>query len=138
MSLIFTPYGGSVADAVNMPANVFITFGVSGTVYSGVKFGADGNLYERQAAGGWSRFGTWLFSGLASTYYLSRTIDTGTLTTDAGAGPLQMNTDRIYDIQETSNGIFTTDVSFDISNDVSGTPIIKSQSWQFEVQRGNL
>lgn len=129
---------GSVTNAVQVPP--LLTFGralASGTVYSGAKFDADGSIYARAATGAWQLVATWLVAGSAATYYLSRTIDSGTLTTDAGAGPLQMNTDREYDIQKSSGlGVRTAMVSFSISNDVSGTPVVASGTYSFEVERG--
>lgn len=138
MTLLFIPRSGTPDNAVKMGSHIFFSIGTTGTIYSGVRFGADGSLYERQPAGGWSRFGTWLYNGTASTYYLSRSIDAGTLTTDAGAGPLQMNSNRDYDIQLSSNGSKTTSVTFDISDDVSGSPVIDTQTWTFNIERGLL
>lgn len=141
MNLMFIPLGGSsgpAGDVAQIIPNDFVTQGFSGTVFSGVKFDADGNIYERQTAGGWSSIGAWRLSGAASTFYVSRTIDTGSLTTDAGAGPLQMNTDRIYDIQRTSDGEDISRITFSISDDVSGSPVIANRTYMFNVIRGAL
>jgi hypothetical protein len=123
-------HGGSVSAAVVLPANNLTTTSGSIPVYSGLKIDADGNLYERTPNGGWSQFAVWLLAGTASTYYVSRTILTGTLTTDAGAGPLQLNADREYDVQ-TSKGTKDASVQFDIASDVSGTPIVASRTYTF-------
>ena len=70
-----------------------------------------------------------MLNGSAGDFYVSRTIDSGTLTTDAGAGPLQLNTDRDYSI----NGLNkTTQVSFEISDDVSGSPVRASVTYVFQ------
>ena len=125
MSLTFFINQGASASVVALPSNGFNTFGLSGSIYSGVKsgviysgvkFAADGMIYERQAAGGWSSIGTWLLNGTNSDFYIVRTIDSGTLTTDAGAGPLVLSTDREYDVQQSSVGTKTTFVSFEIQN----------------------
>ena len=99
MSLIQTLHGGVVTAAVHLPANAFVSTGGTLPIYSGLKIDADGGLYERAPAGGFNRFATWLLKGTASTYYVQRTIIDGSLTTDPGTGWLQLNTDRIYDIQ---------------------------------------
>ncbi len=74
-------------------------------VYSGVQFSSDGNMYAYQSAGGTTNIGSWLVKGAASDFYLVTTIDSGTLTTDAGRGPLQLNATRTYNcIDTTVNG----------------------------------
>lgn len=116
---------GVNANVVQIPAYaLFSNTGTTGTVYSGVRFGSDGNLYRRQAAGGWSVFGQWLVNGSASGFYLSRTINSGILTTDAGGGSLQLNTNRDYDVQTAIETTVSANVSFQISDDVSGSPIV--------------
>lgn len=130
MSLMPILHGGVVSAAVVLPANSFESLSFVVPIYSGLKIDADGNLYERTANGGWSQFAAWLLAGTASTYYVSRTILFGTLTTDAGAGPLQLNADREYDVQ-TSKGSKESSVRFDIASDVSGTPIVASRTYTF-------
>ena len=129
MSLMNFIHSGTESFAVVLPTQAFITVG-SGTVYSGLKIGTDGELYKRQAGGGWSRFATWLLIGTAANYYVSRTLIQGALTTDAGAGPLQLNADRIYDIQRTSTGSVVK-LKFDIASDVSGSPIVATKYYSF-------
>ncbi len=129
MSLMFISYGG-VGKNVNLPTNNFGNSVSSGLCFSGLRIGADGDLYERHPTGGWSRYGSWLNTGNASTYYVSRTIINGTLTTDAGAGPLQLNVNRDYDVQSAS-GEKTATVQFDIASDPSGTPIVDSIIYLF-------
>ena len=131
-------HSGTLANAVHIPSNEFATGGVSGTIFSGVKFDADGNMYERQAAGGWSNVGSWLLRGTNTTFYISRTEDSGTLTTDAGAGPLQMNADRIYDVQQAIDGEKMANVTFSISDDVSGSPVVATRTLIFTAIRGTL
>jgi len=129
MSLILFLGGGATSAAVQLPGNSFTSSGVA-PVYSGLKIAADGSLYERQNTGGWSRFGTWLLAGTNSNYYVSRTVNQGTLTTDAGAGPLQLNADRIYDVQ-VNVGDETVFIRFDIASDVSGSPIVATANYAF-------
>lgn len=135
MSLMRVNYGGAAPD-VNLPANIFITNLVSGLCYSGLRIGADGDLYERHPTGGWSRYGTWLFRGSAATYYVVRSVDSGVLTTDAGAGPLQLNANRDYDVQ-TSSGESDAVIQFDIADEATGTNIVTSIIYTFIAISGN-
>ncbi len=83
----------------------YTNFSIDASVYSGVKFDADGSMYAYNAGGSLANIGTWLVSGTNSTYYLVTTIDSGALTTDAGRGPLQLNTTRTYNcIDSVVNG----------------------------------
>ena len=116
----------------------------SGTIFApndafaGVKLDNDGLLYERKGGSVWTRpswtSGHWLNSGSAATFYASRTLISGTLTTDAGAGPLILSTDRIYDVQVTGTGNKVCIVDIDISDDVSGTPVIASARYTLEAE----
>lgn len=138
MSLTLFIHTGTASNAVRVPSGIdFSRSAVSGTVYSGAQFNSDGNLYARTADGAWQQITSWLVAGAASTYYISRTIDQGVLTTDAGAGPLQMNTTREYDRQKSGgSGLVTSMVTFSISNDVSGSPVVASGTYTFEAERG--
>lgn len=140
MSLINVLHAGTASFAVALSSNSFATSLGSGTCYSGLKIDADGNLYERNAAGGWSRFGTWLFIGTAANYYVQRTVASGSLTTDAG-GPagsgLQLNADRIYDVQ-TGFGEKEAVIKFEIATESAGTTIVATRSYTFFAQSGNL
>jgi len=131
MSLLFFTNGSAVSNAVQLPANNFRNR--PGDIipnYSGVKIDADGGLYEMTPGGGWSRYSTWLLAGTNTTYYVSRSVIEGSLTVDAGVGPLQCNADREYYI--TTNGpLKLTTVRFDLSNDSSGSPIVASASYVF-------
>jgi len=94
--------------------------------HAGVKIGSDGALYTQHALGGWSAVnGEWFVNGTAGGFYVSRTLESGALTTDAGAGPIQTNADRIYDIQEATTGLTKTAViTINISDDITGLPIL--------------
>ena len=131
MSLLFFTNGAAVTDAVQLPANNFRNRpGDIVPNYSGLKIDADGGLYEMTPGGGWSRFSTWLLAGTNTTYYASRSVTEGSLTVDAGVGPLQCNADREYYV--TTNGpLKTTTIVFELSNDSSGSPIVASASYTF-------
>jgi len=137
MSLMPQIMGGDPGDSANLPANEFFTQGFEGTAYSGVKFDNDGNIYERQYGGGWSSIGAWLLNGVNTAFYIAASINSGTLTTDAGAGPLQLNTDRVYDVQRTSDGEKLCIVSFRIV-DSGDTTTYASRTYRLETNRGLL
>lgn len=140
MSLLFftnSSSAGASGDVATLPINDFTTQGFTGTVYSGVKFDNDGNIYERQAGGGWSSIGAWLLSGTASDFYIKRTIDTGSLTTDGGAGPLILSTDRIYDLQRTTDGEDASRVTFSIV-DIGDSVVYANRTYRLNVIRGQL
>lgn len=132
MSLLFFTLGGSVSDAVQLPENNFRNDGqeLVSPSYSGLKIDADGGLYESTPGGGWSRYATWLLAGTNTTYYVSRTVAEGSLTVDAGAGPLQCNADREYYIT-TDGPLKITTVAFELSNDSSGSPIVARAIYTF-------
>lgn len=137
MSLTLFIPTGAAANAVQVPSVDLFRSAASGTVHCGVRFGSDGNIYVKTAAGAWQMHSTWLVAGAATTYYLSRVISAGTLTTDAGAGPLQMNANRDYDRQKSSgNGVVQTDLTFFISNDSSGSPVVASGDIRLIIERG--
>lgn len=120
--------GGYTPTGVQLQSNVFRSTG-TGTVYSGIKFGSDGGIYERQPAGGWSRKFSWLLSGTNSTFYVVRTVISGSLTTDAGAGPLVLSSDRIYDLQDSVDD--ECKVSFEIQ--IADTTVKASRTYDFQV-----
>lgn len=123
--LIQTIESGEVGDAVQLPNLSFVRAGSNNPVYAGVMFGADGVIYSYQANGGLSAVGNWLINGTNSDFYLSRTISSGTLESDAGAGPLQMNANRAYRVQDIAfAGSVQATVDFEISDDASGTPVV--------------
>lgn len=148
MSLMVVMLGSSVqpVDVSNQAATVPIVtvtqlsnFGSAPVVYSGVRFGADGNLYRRQSRGGWSRIDTWLHKGNADTWYLRRTTN-DSLTTDSGSSWLQMNADRDFDVQYSTpkaDGFATADVTFEISDEADGNPVFSGPKvYQFLAQVG--
>jgi len=96
----------------------------SGTAYSGVKFDNDGNLYVLRGTNNYGLLTAWLVKGSASSFYISRVIQSGSLNVDAGAGPIIMSTDRLYSIQRIFEGEQNATIDFEISSDVSGAPVL--------------
>jgi hypothetical protein len=135
MSLLRPLVGNIMGDVIILQNHYFATQASSGTVYSGVKFGSNGWLYARQANGGWSFFGVWLVSGANSNFNVTRVINSGTLTTDAGAGPLVLSADRIYDVQYSAPGLKTATVTFTIDS-ITPAETKASIAWTFEAEQG--
>ena len=52
MSLTLFIHSGASSNVVALPTANLFRFGITGTVFSGLRFNSDGNLYARQAAGG--------------------------------------------------------------------------------------
>ena len=125
MTLLHIPHTNIGGDAGGLPSAILSNTGdpAFGIIYSGIKFDADGDVYRRQVAGGWGRIGTWLLSGVNTDYSISRIINSGTLTTDAGSGDLQLNTDRIFDVQNsTPSSTETASILVTLSNWNGGSP----------------
>ena len=135
MSLIQFIHQGPTAEAAQLIEHDFRRFGLSGTIYSGLKLDDDGNLYARQTGGGWSNIGSWLLAGTNSGFFVTMVVDSGSLTTDGGAGPIVLSSDRIYDVQQSIIGVKTATISLEISNDVSGSPILASITHVFTAEK---
>lgn len=125
---------GPVSDAAQTPVlpDFSRTTNPPFTAYSGIKFDADGDIYARDGTATWQKVGTWLLVGTNTDFSVSRTIDSGTLETDAGAGPLQLNADRIYDVRETlSEETHAAAGTFTIENWNGGTPNVTYDARQY-------
>ena len=136
MSLILFTNGaaaGVSASVVALPENNFATVGTTSIVYSGVKFGSSGYISEQQPNGAWSVVGTWLLNGTNSDFYIVRGTPSSTLTTDAGAGPLALSTDRIYGVQRTGIGFKTSVIDFEIQN--VGTDVLASATYTLQAYK---
>ncbi len=128
---------GVVLQGVKLKDRTIDSFRISGTCHAGVRLGSDGILYRIQPNGGFSAIsGEWLLSGSAGSFFVQRTIVSGTLEDDAGAGFLQLNANRDYDNQKSTAGTKTTVVFFEISSDVSGVPIVDTATMTFECEQG--
>lgn len=133
MSLIQHIQMGETTESVQFITYDFTNILAQGLGYSGLRVDKDGDLYARQPAGNsWTNIGPWLINGAANGFWVTRVVDAGTLTTDAGAGPLVCNVTRDYDVQ-IGTGMKTATVSFELSNDVSGNPILASVTYLFKV-----
>lgn len=102
MSLLKTLHSGAGSNAVELLALELRRSRRETPCKSGIKIDSDGNIYKMQSNGGWSNAGQWLLYGTASSFNVSRTIESGSLTVDAGAGPLALSADREYSISNTT------------------------------------
>lgn len=98
--------------------------------HAGIKIDNDGNIYESNNSGdGWQLLCTWLIVGTNSDFQIVRSIESGTLTTDAGAGPLALGTDREYKNQQcVFGGTATTVITLTLEK-VSGSVFVDSREY---------
>lgn len=130
---------GTVSQGILITDREINNSRLSGTCHAGIKLGLDGVLSLIQADGGFSQItGEWLLAGTPADFYVQRTIISGTLQLDPGAGWLQLNVDRIYDKQLAFAGMLTAVVFFEIADDAGGTNIIDTATMTFVVEQGNL
>ncbi len=123
--------GVSIVNRIVQNSLVFIP------THSGVRLGLDGQLSTINAFGGINPIaGEWLITGSAAAFFVKRTIVSGTLEVDAGAGFLQLNADRTYENIKASAGTKTTEVFFEFSSDASGTPVVASATLILISQQG--
>ena len=107
---------------------------------SGVEYRSNGNERGSTGAGVYSTVrGAWLTSGTGAEVWLERTLNTGTLNnSDPGAGRLQMNSSRIYAVEDTSipGGPVTCNVTFDFYDAVSGGNLLDTVTFTLSAERG--
>ena len=128
---------GAGVDTVNIASTTLFNSRISGTCHAGVSLGSDGVLSHIQSNGGFSAIiGQWLVNGTASDFFVQRTIVSGTLQVDPGAGFLQLNVDRTYDNQRTGPGISTTELFLEVSSDISGVPIVETATFILICEQG--
>lgn len=111
------------ANTVNPPSSI---------AYSGLRFDNDGQIYRMSGGGAWNATATWLLDGAASSFYLFRTVDTGSLTNDDGDGT-QMNTADIDFWVSTTTEWFTktAKVTFNITSDAGGSNVLATRQYTF-------
>ena len=136
MSLIFFIHSGAASNVVALPTSSLITSSDTGTVFSGLKFDDDGNLYKRQAGGGYSVIDAWLLSGTASDFTLVSVLDVGDLSsgTDAGRSVI-LGTDRAYDVTISAPGSITATVTYDIELTADPGVSLANQTYIFRAIR---
>ncbi len=137
MSLTLFIGSGASTNIVALPTSILFNLGTTGTIFSGLKFDNDGNLYKRQAAGGYTSIGAWLLTGTAGDFTLVSTLDSGTLTTDAGRS-VTMGSDRAFDVQQSVDGLKLATLTYDIELTASPGVSLVNRSYNFRAERGLL
>jgi len=99
--------------------------------YSGIRFGSDGNIYKMTKTGAWQGTGSaWLLDGSAASYYLIRSVTSGSLNNDDDGTLQQMNANLDYSLFETlSWSTNTANITFSIADDAGGTNILATRSY---------
>lgn len=127
---------GSVSDSVKLTNRTVFRDRTGAQCHSGIQTNASGVLNLVQNNGGLSAVsGEWLLTGSAAGFWIQRTINSGTLETDPGAGFLQMNTSRLYENIQTGSGLKTTEVFFEISSDISGVPVVETATHTYHSEQ---
>ena len=128
--------GSVTAAVVQTPAIDLSNQGTNTTVYSGIRWDSDGDIYKLSTSGAWNSAATWLLSGAASSYYLFRTVDSGTLDVDDGDGN-QLNTgDLDYSIANSVAWFTkTAQVTFSIADDTAGSNVLASRQYSLVAYR---
>ena len=130
---------GIVLQGVKLTNRTILGFRFSGICHAGIRLGSFGVLSKIQSDGGFSAIsGEWLLSGSAADFFVERTIISGTLQVDPGPGFLQLSVNRDYDNQKLTAGVKTTVVSFRVSSDVSGTPVLAAATMTFICEQGGV
>lgn len=110
---------------------------VSGTCQANVKCDNDGDWYESNNTGGYSTSeGNWLVTGLNSEVWVERTLDVGTLTTDAGTGRLVCSTDRIFGVSRSSAGSKQCTLTFEFFDAAVGGNSLGSKQIILDAEQG--
>jgi hypothetical protein len=132
---------GAGVAGVNITNRTVSNVRASGTCHSGIVLGLNGILSTIQGNGGSSAIsGQWLNTGTASGFYVQHTIISGTLDSSSPTESVwnQLNANRIYDNEKASAGLKTTVVFFEISSDVSGSPVVDTATMTFVSEQGLL
>jgi hypothetical protein len=107
--------------------------GLVTSLRAGVRFGADGYIYEDDGFGNFSQVDAWLLKGTSSQFYLSREITSETPATAIVSDPgtlLQMNTNRDYIVEaDVAEVDFTAYITFSISDQSDGSNVLAARSY---------
>jgi len=135
MSLTLFIHAGASGNVVLLPFANLNTQGIFGTIFSGLVFGSDGNIKKLQANGTETNVGAWLLSGSAGDFTLVSTIDSGSLTADAGRS-VTMGSDRAFNVQQSVDGTKLATVTYDIELTASPGVSLVNRSYNFRAVRG--
>ena len=136
MSLMCVPRGGTLAEAIGLPDLSFDNAAPEpATVYSGVRFNADGTIDRRKTSGGWAYAATWLNIGTNSDFDILATTTQGVLDEDAGQTALIMTSDYIWSVDiSTDIGDQIARVQFDIIDSATNMITYATNSYFFKAE----
>ena len=118
---------GAVTAATHLTTRTVFNTVTTGECFSGIVLDNAGVAFTKNADDGNSQItGEWLIAGTPANFYVQRTVTSGSLTTDPGAGFLQLNVTRTYSIRQIGTGDRTTKILLEISDDAGGTNIVAS------------
>ena len=127
-------HSGVGGNAAILPGPCDSNFRSQKPCYAGVKLDSDGGLYCMTPDGQWSFVDSWLLTGANTVHQVVRTIDSGTLSTDAGAGPLALSSDRSYEIINASwSTVKTTLITLELQL-VSDSSFVDSRQYTLEAE----
>lgn len=94
---------GTTDISVSPNTNGVTTDSSDNPVHAGIDYRTNGTEWSSTAAGSYTvPRGNWLDTGLSSEAWVQRVISVGSLDIDPGAGRLQLNTARLFEVQDPS------------------------------------
>ncbi len=119
----------SIAPEVSANTANISTIGSDNPVVAGLQINTDGVEWSSNSAGTYNvGRGVWLDEGDSSQVWVERTLDSGTLDVDPGAGRLRLDTTRTYEKHDTTipGGAETCTVTYDYYDAPSGGNLLDS------------
>jgi len=106
------------------------------TCYAGVQYDNSGEEYKRSNTGTWqgTSRGAWLDGGSVGGVWIERTINSGSLNTDALAVRLNLGTQRNFGLNRATPGTDTCNITFDFYNAASGGDLLDSVTFDISAQ----
>ena len=110
-------------------------FETTGTAFAYLGVFSDGDLYSSTTGSTPNvSYETWLDSGLNSQVWVERVIDSGSLTTDWGAGRKACTANRTLGISKASAGVKETSVTINFYDAAAGGTLLDSQSVSLQAE----
>lgn len=109
-------------------------------VYALLAYNADGYEYNNtpfSSGTANNQLSTWLEAGSSSDVWVERTINSGTLDFDAGAGRLNLGTTRLFGVQQLDgdgSGVALANVTFNFYDAASGGNLLDSITVSFSAE----
>lgn len=132
--------GGGLS--VQTPA-VNLTNIYPGIVYSGIKFDADGSVYEHRDSGGttWYSISTWLLAGAAEDAWIIATnTGSGLYSSSALSTRLQLNVDRYWRLRDVTSfgGAITSTLNVKIYDAETGGNLLAERNYSLSAWWSDL